>query len=179
MKANNHFIFGLTVGTMFAINIDKISTILPNIENTENAAMLFAIGGVCGCNVPDMDSSTSFIAKMTKPISTVFCKMGRNLGKTGNEHRGILHDPIWYIAGLICSYLYAPSLVGFFIGCLSHILLDMYNPSGIPFLFGAKRLHLGSIPADSKQATKFTALATAVFIVLGIAVKALSLTAVI
>ena len=35
MNGNCHFVFGATVGSMIALNIDSINTILPNITNTQ------------------------------------------------------------------------------------------------------------------------------------------------
>lgn len=171
MNGNCHNLFSLTVGAMLAINIDKISSVLPNIENTTNAAMLFVIGGAVGGVLPDMDCSTSYIAKMTKPFSTVICKIERFFDKSVKDHRGILHDPAFQIACLVLSYFFSPALVGVFVGCLTHIFLDMYNPLGVPLLFGVKQLHLGHIYANSKQATKFTALCIAVTLVLGYAIR--------
>lgn len=149
MNGNCHFIFGASVGTMLAMNMDKISQALPHLTNSSETATLFVLGGLLGGIMPDIDNPVSYVGKLTVPVSTVIGKTGELFGKSGAMHRGILHDPITYLAGLAISYLYCPSLCGFFIGCLTHLFLDLFNPAGIPFLFGVKHLRLGKIKSGS------------------------------
>jgi membrane-bound metal-dependent hydrolase YbcI (DUF457 family) len=47
-------------------------------------------------------------------------------------------------------------LTGLFIGCLTHVFLDMFNPAGVPFMLGTKHLHLGKIYSGSKESVIFT-----------------------
>lgn len=156
MNGNCHFVFGAALGTALAINLDSIATVLPNITNTPETCTLLVLGGLVGGIFPDIDNPVSYVGKLTAPVSTAIGGVYKAFGKTGKNHRGILHDPLVYIAGLILSYLYCTPLVGLFVGCLSHLFLDVFNPSGVPFLLGAWHLHLGRIPSGSKQSVVFT-----------------------
>jgi membrane-bound metal-dependent hydrolase YbcI (DUF457 family) len=60
-----------------------------------------------------------------------------------------------------------PSLLGFFVGCLSHLFLDMFNPKGIPFFF-IKRIRLGKIESGDVKSIIFTWVC--VFLCLGIGI---------
>lgn len=155
MNGNCHFIFSATVGSMLALNVDKISAVFPQVSNTPETATLFVLGGLIGGIFPDIDNPSSYMGRLSAPVSTVIGKANTILGKVGANHRGILHDPTVYLIGLFLSYLYLPSLIGFFIGCLSHILLDMFNPKGVPFLF-IYRLRLGNINSGDIMSIIFT-----------------------
>ena len=156
MNGNCHFVFGAAVGTALSINMGLISSTLPNLISSPETTTLFILGGIMGGILPDIDNPVSYVGKLTVPLSTIIGKFGEATGNTGKNHRGILHDPIVYLTGLVLSYFYCPSLIGLFIGCLSHIFLDMFNPSGVPFLFGIKRIHLGKIYSGSKESVVFT-----------------------
>lgn len=100
-------------------------------------------------------------------------KWGIDKGLTADTGGG--HDPTIYLTGLVLSYLHCPSLVGLFTGCLTHIFLDMFNPSGVPFLFGAKRLRLAKLFSGSRESVILTWLCTAIVIVSGISLKLLQI----
>jgi len=167
MNGNCHFIFGASLGTAFAMNVDKLETILPQLTNSPETATLFVLGGLIGGIFPDIDNPTSYIGKLTVPVSSVIGKFGELAGKTGPMHRGILHEPIVYITGLILSYMFCPSLVGLFLGCISHLYLDMFTPAGIPLFFGAKHLRLAKIKSGSQQSVIFTWLNVLVALIIG------------
>lgn len=171
MNGNCHFLFGLACGSMLALNTDKLSEILPNVTDTPETAMLFVLGGLTGGILPDIDNPSSHIGKLSVPVSTIIGKIQKMSRKTDGRHRGIFHNPTVYIMGLVLSYLYFSSLIGLFTGCLTHIFLDMFNPSGVPFLFGAKRLRLARIPSGSRESIILTRLFTAVVTVAGTALK--------
>ncbi|MDE6679228.1 MAG: metal-dependent hydrolase, partial [Ruminococcus sp.] len=124
-------------------------------------------GGLIGGIFPDIDNPTSHIGKLTVPVSSVVGKFGELTGKTGPMHRGILHDPVVYITGLILSYMVCPSLVGLFLGCISHLYLDMFTPAGIPLLFGASHIRLAKIKSGSQQSVVFTWLNVAFVLLIG------------
>ncbi len=168
MNGNCHFVFGASLGTMLAVNMDKIETSLPHLCNTPDTATLFILGGLIGGIFPDIDNPTSYIGKLTVPVSSVIGTFGSISGKTGPMHRGILHEPVVYLIGLILSYLYCPSLVGLFVGCLSHLYLDMFTPAGIPFFFGIKHFRLAKITSGSKQSVIFTWLNVFAVILIGL-----------
>lgn len=167
MNGNCHFIFGASLGTAFAMNVDKLETVLPQLTNSPETATLFVLGGLIGGIFPDIDNPTSYIGKLTVPVSSVIGKFGELAGKTGPMHRGILHDPVVYLTGLILSYMLCPSLVGLFLGCISHLYLDVFTPAGIPLFFGAKHLRLAKIKSGSQASVVFTWLNVCVALLIG------------
>lgn len=171
MNGNCHFIFGLTVGTMCAINLEDISTILPNIANTNSNAVLFIIGGILGGILPDMDNPKSFMAQMSEPFSKVVCKIGKMFHRGGKYHRGILHDPLVHLVGLVLAYFFCPPLVGVFVGGISHIFLDIFNPVGLPLLFGAKYISIGNIKSGGKNAILFTYTNAVIILLIGVGMR--------
>ena len=171
MNGNCHFVFGAALGTALAVNVGAISSVLENVTATPETATLLVLGGLIGGIFPDIDNPKSYVGKLAAPVSTAIGKVGKATGKVGKQHRGILHDPAVYIAGLILCYLYFPPLVGFFVGCLSHTFLDMFNPMGVPFLFGVSHLHLGKIPSGSKASVIFTWVNVFMVLIAGICLK--------
>lgn len=170
MNGNCHFIYGASIGSMIALNLDKISNIFPHITNTPETATLFVLGGLIGGILPDIDSPNSHIGKLSTPLSTVINAIQSKFDKVASNHRGILHDPLVYIIGVILSYLFMPSLLGIFIGCLSHLFLDMFNPSGIPFFIFFNAC-LGKIKSGDSKSIIFTWICIAVCLLLGISYK--------
>lgn len=168
MNGNSHFIFGLSVGTMLALNIDKLHAVLPNIECSSQSVMLLIEGGIVGSIFPDIDNPKSLMGKLSMPISRYIGKANKWLGKEHKEHRGIFHDAFVYVVGLILSYIFFPPLIGFFIGCLSHIYLDLFNPIGIPSLIRYRNLHLGSIASNSKEGERFSKVSALIVVIIGV-----------
>lgn len=167
MNGNCHFVFGAALGSAFAMNTDKLEALLPNLTDTPETATLFVLGGLIGGIFPDIDNPVSYIGKLTVPVSTVIGKFGELTGKTGPMHRGVLHEPIVYITGLILSYLFCPSLVGLFLGCISHLYLDMFTPAGIP-IFSVKHLRLAKIKSGSQASVVFTWLNVIAVVLIGL-----------
>ena len=155
MNGNCHFMYGATVGAMVAINMGNIATVLPHITSSPETATLLVLGGLVGGIFPDIDNPSSFMGQLAAPVSTVIGAINKKMGKIGSNHRGILHDPITYIAGLILCYFFFPPMIGFFIGCLSHLFLDAFNPKGIPFFF-IKKIRLAKIESGSMLSVGFT-----------------------
>lgn len=172
MNGNCHFVFGASVGSMMALNVNNISLVLPNITTSPETATLFVLGGLLGGIFPDIDNPSSYMGRLSAPVSTIIGKINELFGKIGSNHRGILHDPIVYIVGLVLSYLFFPPLIGFFIGCLSHIFLDMFNPKGVPFLF-IHRIRLGKFNSGELGSIVFTWVCVIISLVAGIAIKCL------
>jgi Predicted membrane-bound metal-dependent hydrolase (DUF457). len=170
MNGNCHFVYGATVGSIVALNIDKISMVLPHIAYSPETATLFVLGGLLGGIFPDIDNPSSYMGKLAAPISTLIGAINKKLGKVGANHRGILHDPIIYIIGLVLSYMFLPSLLGFFVGCLSHLFLDMFNPKGIPFC-GFKRVCLGKFKSGETSSVIFTWVCVGICLIIGISLK--------
>lgn len=171
MNGNCHFVYGAAVGISINLALPFISEYLPEISNTPETATLMVLGGLVGGIFPDIDNPLSYVGKLTAPISTVIGKIGASVGKRGKAHRGVLHDPIVYLVGLALAYFNFTPVIGFFVGCLSHLYLDVFNPTGIPFLFGVKRLRLGKIPSGSVRSVIFTWLNVALAIAIGFMLK--------
>ncbi len=165
MNGNCHFIYAGAVTGMIALNIDKLPL---GMENNSTTATLLILGGLIGGILPDIDNPNSYMGKLSVPVSTVIAKIGESFGKKGKYHRGIFHDPFIYILGLVLSYLFMKPLIGLFIGCLTHVFLDMFNPVGVPFMLGTKHLHLGKIYSGSKESVVFTWINVALVLCIGI-----------
>lgn len=84
MNGNCHFIFGATVSTMVAINLEKLSVVLPNITCSPETTSLLILGGILGGVMPDMDNPKSYIGRLSRPISTYIGKLGGLFGKKEN-----------------------------------------------------------------------------------------------
>ena len=170
MNGNCHFVFGASIGAVAIMNLDKLSHTFPQITDTPETATLFILGGLLGGIFPDIDNPNSYMGRLSAPVSSVIGFINEKLGKTGSNHRGILHDPTVYIVGLILSYLYFSPLVGFFIGCLSHLFLDLFNPKGIPF-FIFKRIRLGNFKSGESGSIIFTWVCVFLSLAIGILIK--------
>ena len=168
MNGTCHLAFGTAVGTALALNLGAITPLLPNITNSKEMGTLLILGGIVGSLLPDIDNPSSYVGKLCAPVSRIFGKVHKLKGKEEWQHRGIMHDGAIYLAGLILSYFYFTPLIGLFLGCLSHLFLDMFNPAGISFMFSVKHLRLGKIKSGEKGAVIFTALCTAFVLIAGI-----------
>lgn len=105
------------------------------------SSLLLIIGASLGSIAPDIDKSTTKIGKniFLKPISLYIQK------KYG--HRTITHSLIVSLIGLsllvyssyifrgIAFYLYSNLVIGFSIGYMSHLLLDLLTVQGIPLFY--------------------------------------------
>ncbi len=173
MNGNCHFVFGASVSTAVSLNagklIDLINTHTPldTLSINEYTVTLFIMGGLIGGIFPDIDSPNSYMGKLSAPVSTIIGKISEQFGRTGCRHRGIFHDPIIYLIGLVLSFIYFPPLIGFFTGCLSHIFLDMFNPMGVPCIITKRGLHLGNIYAGGRSATIFSYALSVVALIIG------------
>ncbi|MBR0540584.1 MAG: metal-dependent hydrolase [Clostridia bacterium] len=176
MNGTCHLAFGTAVGVTAAVNLDLITDAFPNIAFSSEMGTLFVLGGIIGSLIPDIDAPQSYVGKLCSPISRLFGKIHSLQGKEEWQHRGIMHDAIIYIVGLILSYLYFTPLVGLFLGSLTHVFLDMFNPMGIPFLFGVKRLRIAKIRSSDKKATVLTAICTALVLTVGVGGRFVPLT---
>lgn len=178
MNGNCHFVFGASCTTALALNIESINKFIVNSPikfantNIEFGATLvasFIMGGLIGSIFPDIDSPNSYMGKLSAPLSTIIGKISKWLGKSGYRHRGVFHDVSLYIIGLVLSYYFAPYMIGFFVGALSHLFLDMFNPVGVP-CFIARRgfVRLGKIESGSKLSIWFTYSLTFLVLAIGI-----------
>lgn len=170
MNGNCHFVYGAAVGSMLAVNLDKIAAVIPNVNNNPETATLLVLGGLIGGIFPDIDNPSSYMGKLSAPVSTIIGTINEKLGKVGSNHRGILHDPVVYLIGLFLSYTYFTPLLGFFMGCLSHIFLDMFNPKGVPCII-LHRIRLGKFKSGSLSSVIFTWVCVFLTILVGVGFK--------
>lgn len=168
MKGSCHLAFGTSVGIAAAVNLDLITNTFPSIQVSEEMKALFVLGGIVGSLLPDIDAPQSYVGKLCPHISGIFGKIHKVQHKEEWQHRGIMHDGSIYIAGLILSYLHFPALIGLLLGCLTHIFLDMFNPMGVPFLFGLKRLRLAKIKSSDKEAVVLSYIFTGAVLLFGV-----------
>lgn len=167
MNGTCHLTFGLAASAACIINLNLIAEHIPNISCSAETGTLIALGGIIGSLLPDIDNPSSYVGKLCSPVSKMFGKIHKMQRKEEWQHRGIMHDMGVCLIGLALTYLYFPSLVGLFLGMFTHLFLDLFNPAGIPFLFGVKHLHLGKIKSSGKGATVFTGICTAAILAAG------------
>jgi inner membrane protein len=126
MRGKTHLIAGAGVG---------LSVLLLTIEEPITAVASGALA-LLGSIVPDIDNKKSMVGSKMKITSTITNKIF--------GHRGITHTPALLIVffAIIFGCLlgtgnmqFLPLLVGFTMGCASHLLLDMFTKGGIPLLF--------------------------------------------
>lgn len=143
MNAKEHRVAGICAGIITCMIMDtcKINNSIDSIDTVYKLGSYAAIIGMAsiGSLVPDIDQPNSTMGKRLGPISKLLNKMF--------GHRGLIHFPLFLalIAGLLyMGYLYIDTKwqiiymmlsLGFIVGYISHIFLDMFNSEGIK-LFG-------------------------------------------
>ncbi len=155
MTGHSHLLFGTALGTALALNVDNINAVFPHIANSPENATLLIFGGIIGSVLPDLDASTSYVAKLASPMSRLLKRLNILLGKDPTRHRGFLHDIGICLIGLLLSVCFFPPLLGLFFGLLSHLYLDAYNQAGISVLFGVRWFRFANIPSTGKGSEFF------------------------
>ncbi|SFR07099.1 metal-dependent hydrolase [Desulfoscipio geothermicus] len=135
-----HVVGGIAAGLMVA---DGVSI--------EKAAVFACVSGIAAL-LPDIDSPESFVGARVPVLPTA---IGGTLG-----HRGATHS---LLAGLFWAILIAviamiagwkqpqTLLIAFLAGYISHLILDIFNPAGVPLLwplpvrFTIPLMHTGGI----------------------------------
>ncbi len=134
MMGKTHRIGGLLASAIFlsSVPLDPVT------------AMGVITCGVAGSLLPDIDHRRSTAAKSLGMVGGITSAVFR--------HRGILHSPLFYtiIFLVLCPMCPAPLLLlltSGYLGVLSHLLLDMLNPVGIPLVapLSRKRTHIACI----------------------------------
>jgi inner membrane protein len=125
MKGTTHIVAGAVTGSIIAKSLN-----LP-IEDTVLLASASAIGSL----IPDIDKKNSTIAK---PFFFISYPIRKTFG-----HRTLTHSLFPYlIAFLLINYLdiaYSIYWNGVILGALSHIFLDMLNPTGVALFYPVKK----------------------------------------
>ena len=118
-----HLVFSFLIGLLIISSFD--------IQNKTIFIIILLIASV----LPDIDSYKSKIGKKVKPLSFL---INIFLG-----HRGIFHSLFLLILILLFIMLINYEITAaFFIGYLSHLVLDSLTPEGVMFLypFSKKRI---------------------------------------
>lgn len=138
MTGKTHALGGLLFGAGASVAISA---------NPVTAGTLMMASTV-GALIPDIDHPSSIISRKIPILS--WCYQGIALIDKGISklfkkkyiagHRGITHSIILYLflAVLIAALCNNPQLFllleGIMLGAISHIVFDMFNPSGVPIL---------------------------------------------
>lgn len=112
-------------------------------------AIVVTAGCMLGSLLPDIDQKNSMISQTVKPVGVVVSAVA--------GHRKLLHDPVLYLLGMTAVWFSVPQvfpwLIPVFIGVMTHLLLDTFNPMGIPLLYmfrhGKWRLRLAKFRTGS------------------------------
>jgi len=131
MKFRTHLIFSFLIGILII-----------NYFNIQNKIVFVAILLIASA-LPDIDSYKSKLGKKIKPISFL---INIFLG-----HRGIFHSPFFLIlTSMLIAIINQEIASAFFIGYLSHLILDSLTPEGVMFLYPfSKKRTKGSIRTGS------------------------------
>lgn len=91
--------------------------------------------------IPDIDICTSKAGRMIPPASILI--------QLFIGHRTLFHSPLLYLAIYAAAISTYPGAATYIhaaaIGIISHLLLDMMNPAGVPLLWPiGKRFHIAS-----------------------------------
>lgn len=173
MQKRTHVLGGLVFGTL-AIKLGGAERIVADLPHSENFVNLigsemdvlsslgswgvFLFACLFGSVFLDIDHPNSFIGRRMKVTSFV---VHHTLG-----HRGFTHSLLFVFGASFFSYLlllivfsHVGSFLfvahsfsfGFFLGMVSHLLLDMMTKSGVPLLhpFSKKRYSISPIKTGS------------------------------
>jgi len=124
MRFKTHAVFGFLCGLFF----------FSYFADSLLDKLLFFLFVFLGSVFPDIDISTSWFNRTFK--------LGR-LVSTVTKHRGIFHSlfvavPLSYLL-FLWSHLFA---LAFFVGYMSHLLIDGLNHAGINFIHPFSKFHL-------------------------------------
>lgn len=131
MRFRTHLIFSFLIGLLIINSF--------NIQNR----IIFIIILLIASALPDIDSYKSKIGKKIKPISFLINLFFR--------HRGIFHSVfVLILISLLIMLVSNEIAAAFFIGYLSHLILDSLTPKGVMFFYPfSKRRTKGFIRTGS------------------------------
>lgn len=134
-------IMSLTVSLQTGIYKPSMSMdagVVPMIQELSLFGILIA-GSILGATMPDIDHKNSQISHKHKFLSFVtrlFC-----------THRGFTHSvpALLILSGILFGikqllspeivFYYSPLMIGIILGYVSHMILDLFNPLGIPLFY--------------------------------------------
>lgn len=147
MVGSTHLMGGLAVGVaMVLFPIQSALMTLPDRTNPAQCLAVIAISAIAAL-LPDIDVATSKVGRKVKPIA-----YGAQLIA---GHRGAFHAPLLYLLAYVVGVAATPRWAllwsAGFVGVLSHLILDSFNPAGIPWLypFSKRKFHFGNIRTGS------------------------------
>ena len=136
MEGRKHIVLGISAGLMASAGIYKLDPSLATPALV--AASVF--GSTIGSVLPDLDSdrsSVSSLAYISVPIGFISNFINEIISSP--NHRGFMHDiTFWALVVGLC-YKFLPlgwfvSMCGLFVGVISHLVADAFNPSGVRIL---------------------------------------------
>lgn len=154
MNGPTHKLGGLCTGVIITSFI-----LMPpyNQDKILLSGVLIAGAGI-GSLIPDIDHQGSTLGKKHKITSYAVSSL---FGHRGITHAPLIHTAFYllflFLGNRIDGYpqlIYISALTGIYIGCLSHLLLDMLTTKGIPLLypFTKKKFRLMKLtPSKNKK----------------------------
>lgn len=129
MRYKTHLVGGLLLGCVTASKVTG--------DSASMVKAVFIAGSVAGSLFPDIDHKGSYLGRRARIASTITSSVF--------GHRGAFHSP-FFIGGLtfllymlsrlfVVSSLIKYIFIGFYVGNLSHIFLDMLTVSGVPIFY--------------------------------------------
>lgn len=146
MKGSTHLALGAALGVAIGSQAAQYTGSLP-------LGIISATACIAGSLFPDIDIQGSRISRRAKLLSkTASFAFG---------HRGFLHSPLFLVvfSAVLWTFLPCYVILGFCVGFISHLVLDLLNPAGIPLLFPyKKRYSILKIPSGAKIQSLFVIL---------------------
>lgn len=153
MTYKTHINFGLTCGGILLSTLNPISP------------LLYLSGCIIGSLMPDIDTSYSYIGRRVPLLAHYL--------ENRFKHRTFTHSIIGYFCFLsLLSFLATIAFwdnlyYGLAIGYLSHIVIDMFNKSGVSLLYPNKqKASIGRIILNSSNEIKIRVLFFIIFIII-------------
>lgn len=138
MTGTTHYLGGVLAGMTLVACATPDLTSLGGIATAVAAVTISSVGGI----LPDIDHNNSRASKKFRILNVLYSAVS-GLGKFFKsdifEHRGIMHTlfvpfilllTYFVVNNPTADYLILAGMVGY----LSHILLDGFNPTGVPLL---------------------------------------------
>lgn len=164
MTGKTHMLGGIAFGAAGAV---IANIVLPETLPNAQAGVLI-MGSAVGALIPDIDHPSSIISRKIPLISILYRMVAfvdKCIAKIFNAkysmgHRGITHSLIPTTILLALLLVFGKDLqvflllLGLIIGCYSHIVFDMLNPSGVPIFLPFSRKRVRLIPKQLAIPTK-------------------------
>lgn len=134
MKYRTHIAGGLALGYVVYNNMNFS---FANIDN-KSSFFIATAGLLVGSLISDIDTKKSYASNKAKPISFITSKL--------LKHRGYTHSIVGTLSMTLIVYFLLEYFglksnainlfsISFMLGMISHILLDMFNPTGVELFY--------------------------------------------